>query len=297
MGTPEFAGAILNQIVATGHNVVAVYSQPPRPAGRGKNTKPSATHSIAESLNIDVHCPQTFQEQAEINIFKALKPDVAIVAAYGVILPQSILDIPKYGCLNIHASLLPRWRGAAPVQRAIIAGDTSTGICIMQMEAGLDTGPVLLRREIDISATDTGASLSARLSAVGGLLVLDALTQMEKLTSAAQPQSGVTYAKKIDKRETRIDWSRPAQEVDRQIRALSPFPGAWCETPAGRLKILLSHPADGAGTPGKILDNRLTIACGDGAVQLLQVQKPGKTPAAFDAYLRGHTVKIGDIWA
>ncbi|MEJ6404653.1 methionyl-tRNA formyltransferase [Yoonia sp. 2307UL14-13] len=286
MGTPEFSLPVLDALVVAGHDVLAVYCQPPRPAGRGKKDRPSPVQQRAEALGLVVRYPvslKTPEAQAE---FAALQADVAVVVAYGLILPQPILDAPARGCLNIHASLLPRWRGAAPIHRAIMAGDAQTGVCIMQMEAGLDTGPVLLREATAIGAEETTGALHDRLSAMGARLVVDALARLPHLEAVVQPDEGVTYADKIDKAEARVDWTRPAVEVDRLIRGLSPFPGAWCVVGTERVKLLGSALADGAGDPGQILDGTM-IACGDGAVRITRLQRAGKRPMAAAEALRG----------
>lgn len=285
MGTPEFSVPVL-EALARAHEVVCVYSQPPRPAGRGKKDRPSPVQARAEDLGLPVRHPvslRTPEAQAE---FAALGADVAVVVAYGLILPQVVLDAPRLGCLNIHASLLPRWRGAAPIHRAIMAGDAETGVCIMQMEAGLDTGPVLMREATAIGATETTGQLHDRLSEMGARLIGQALAALPGLTPVPQPAEGVTYAHKIDKAEARIDWTRPAVEVDRQIRGLSPFPGAWCEIAGERVKLLQSELATGQGAPGQVLSG-LTIACGTGAVTIALAQREGKRAMAPDDFLRG----------
>jgi methionyl-tRNA formyltransferase len=287
MGTPDFSVPVLDAL-AQHHEVVAVYSQPPRPAGRGKKDRASPVQTRAEALGLPVRHPTSLRNEQAAAEFAALNADIAVVVAYGLILPQNILDAPRHGCLNIHASLLPRWRGAAPIHRAILAGDTATGICIMQMEAGLDTGPVLLRQETPIGPQETTADLHDRLSAMGAALIVQALDQLP-LTPAPQPDQGVTYATKIDKSEARIDWSQPAQQVDRQIRGLSPFPGAWCDIGGERVKLLRSRLATGNGTPGQVLTG-FTIACGTGAVEILQAQREGKRPADTAEILRGFTL-------
>ncbi len=294
MGTPDFSVPVLDALVEAGHDIAAVYTQPPRPAGRGKKERPSPVHARARALGLTVRHPPNFRDPAEIDAFAALEADVAVVVAYGLILPQPVLDAPRKGCLNIHASLLPRWRGAAPIQRAIMAGDARTGVCIMQMEAGLDTGPVLLRRETEIRPDDTAGSLHDRLSEMGAAAIVEALASLDSLTPTPQPAEGVTYAAKIDKAEARIDWSRPAVEIDRQIRGLSPFPGAWCEQDGTRLKLLLSRVSAGEGVPGTILDDRLTVACGEGAVQLLRLQKAGRGAMDATEFLRGTPLKADD---
>lgn len=286
MGTPDFSVPALDALVEAGHEILAVYTQPPRPAGRGKKDRPSPVQARAEALGLPVRHPASLRPQEEKDAFAALGADVGVVVAYGLILPRAILDAPQHGCLNIHASLLPRWRGAAPIHRAIMAGDSETGICIMQMEAGLDTGPVLLREATPIGPEDTTADLHDRLAAMGGRMISDTLTRLGALDSEIQPDEGVTYAEKIDKAEARIDWTRPAKEVDRKIRGLSPFPGAWCDVAGERVKLLRSRLADGSGAPGAVL-NGFTIACGAGAVEILQAQRQGKRPMAAAEILRG----------
>ena len=284
MGSPEFSVPVLEALHAA-HEVVAVYCQPPRPAGRGKADRPTAVHARALQLGLTVRHPTGLRDAETQAEFAALNADVAVVVAYGLILPQPVLDAPRLGCLNIHASLLPRWRGAAPIHRAIMAGDTETGICIMHMEAGLDTGPVLLREVVQIGAEETTAELHDRLSALGAAAIVRALAALP-LPAVPQAAEGVTYAAKIDKAEARIDWTRPAVEVDRQIRGLSPFPGAWCEIGGERVKLLRSRLAEGQGQPGQVLQG-LTIACGQGAVEVLEAQREGKRPALARDILNG----------
>lgn len=291
MGTPDFSVPALDALAAR-HEVVAVYSQPPRPSGRGQKPRPGPVAARAEALGIPVRTPAKLRDAAAIAEFAGFAPEVAVVAAYGLILPQSVLDVPARGCLNIHASLLPRWRGAAPIQRAIMAGDAETGVCIMQMAAGLDTGPVLIRRATEIGPRDTAGSLHDRLAGIGAEAVVDALSRLDTLTPELQPEAGVTYAAKIDKAEARVDWSRPATEVDRLIRGLAPFPGAWTEIGGERVKLLLSERADGTGAPGTVLDG-LTIACGAGAVRILTVQRAGRGAMQADDFLRGTPVPAG----
>lgn len=293
MGTPDFSVSVLDALVDAGHDIAAVYSQPPRPAGRGKKDRPSPVHARADALDIEVRTPvslKTAEAQAE---FAALNAGVAVVVAYGLILPQVILDAPESGCLNIHASLLPRWRGAAPIHRAIMAGDAQTGVCIMQMEAGLDTGPVLLREALDIGAEETTAQLHDRLSDMGARLIVDALGQLNDLAAEVQPDAGVIYAAKIDKAEARIDWSLPADQVDRQIRGLSPFPGAWFEYEGTRVKVLGSRVVEGAGAAGTVLTEMLNVACGEGAVALTRLQKAGKGAQDVDVFQRGVQIATG----
>ena len=302
MGTPDFSVPVLEALVGAGHEIAAVYCQPPRRAGRGKKETPTPVHARAAELGLEVRHPVRLKGAEEQAEFAALQADVAVVVAYGLILPQAVLDAPRLGCLNIHASLLPRWRGAAPIHRAILSGDGETGICIMQMEAGLDTGPVLLRQSTAIGSEETTADLHDRLSAMGAALIVEALARLDTLTPDPQPEDGVTYAAKIDKAEARIDWTKPAAQVDRQIRGLSPFPGAWTEIDGERLKLLASRLATGQGTPdtpdtpgtpGQALDDRLTIACGDGAVEILRLQRAGKAAQDRDSYLRGHPLPAG----
>ncbi len=292
MGTPEFSVPVLDALVDAGHEIAAVYTQPPRPAGRGKKDRPSPVHQRAEALGLPVRTPKNFKSHADREAFAALNADIAVVVAYGLILPQVILDAPAQGCLNIHASLLPRWRGAAPIHRAIMAGDPETGVCIMQMEAGLDTGPVYLREATPITADDTTATLHDRLSDMGASLIVETLDRLP-LPSTAQPEDGVTYATKIDKAEARIDWSRPATDIDRQIRGLSPFPGAWFELGDDRIKALNSRIATGNGTPGTTLDDALTIATGDGAIRITRLQRAGKGAQDVDTFLLGSPIPAG----
>ncbi len=284
MGTPEFSVPALRAIAAR-HDVVAVYSQPPRAAGRGQKPRPSAVHRAAEELGIEVRTPLRLRDPADQDAFATLEADVAVVVAYGLILPQAILDAPRLGCLNIHASLLPRWRGAAPIHRAVMAGDAETGVAIMQMEAGLDTGPVLAEARTPIGVEETTADLHDRLSVMGAELVVDVLDRLP-LPAVPQAEEGVTYAAKIDKAEARVDWTRAAAEVDRLIRGLSPFPGAWCEIAGERVKLLRSRVVAGQGAPGQVLEG-FTVACGSGAVEVLEAQRSGKKPMRAEELLRG----------
>lgn len=293
MGTPEFSVPVLEALVGAEHEIAAVYCQPPRPAGRGKKDRPTPVHARALDLGLEVRHPVSLKGAEAQADFAALGADVAVVVAYGLILPQAVLDAPRHGCLNIHASLLPRWRGAAPIHRAIMAGDAETGICIMQMEAGLDTGPVLLRSRTPIRAEETTGALHDRLSAMGADLIVEALARLSELTPEPQPEEGVTYAAKIDKAEARVDWTRPAVEIDRQIRGLSPFPGAWTEIAGERVKLLASRLAEGNGDPGEVLDDALTVACGTGAVSLTRLQRAGKGAQDADIFLRGWPVPKG----
>ncbi|MGJ8615234.1 MAG: methionyl-tRNA formyltransferase [Sulfitobacter sp.] len=293
MGTPEFSVPVLDALVTAGHDIVCVYCQPPRPAGRGKKDRSSPVQTRAEALGLSVRHPVSVKSVDEQAAFAALNADVAVVVAYGLILPQSVLDAPRRGCLNIHASLLPRWRGAAPIHRAVMAGDAETGVCIMQMEAGLDTGPVLLKKVTAIGAEETTALLHDRLSTMGAEAIVEALGSLDDLTPQPQPEEGVTYARKIDKSEARIDWTRPAIEVDRLIRGLSPFPGAWFEYEGTRVKVLGSTIAEGAGAPGEVLDNGLRVACGEGAVQLTRLQRAGKAAQGVEDFQRGAQIAPG----
>lgn len=293
MGTPDFSVPVLDALVDAGHEVAAVYCQPPRPAGRGKKDRPTPVHARAKELGLEFRHPLSLKHKDEQAAFAALNADVAVVVAYGLILPQAVLDAPTHGCLNIHASLLPRWRGAAPIHRAVMARDAETGVCIMQMEAGLDTGPVLLRRATPIGATETTGELHDRLSAMGAKAIVDALARRDTLTPTPQPDTGVTYAEKIDKSEARVDWTRPAPEVDAHIRGLSPFPGAWTEVEGQRIKLLASTLTDGQGKPGEILNDALTVACGTGAVRLLRLQRAGKGAQDAETFLRGMALPAG----
>ena len=293
MGTPDFSVPALRALHRAGHEIAAVYTQPPRPAGRGKRPRPSAVQIAAESMGLPVRHPASLKGREALAEMRALNADLAVVVAYGLILPKEILAAPARGCLNIHASLLPRWRGAAPIQRAIMAGDTETGISIMQMEEGLDTGPVLMTGTTPITESDTFGRLHDRLAELGAGAIVSALARLDTLTPQPQPESGITYAAKIDKAEARIDWARPAEALDRLIRGLSPFPGAWCEVAGGRLKLLDSRLAEGHGAPGEILSDDMTIACGSGAIRLVEVQKAGKGAMSAAEYWRGAALRVG----
>jgi methionyl-tRNA formyltransferase len=291
MGTPEFSVPVLEGLAAA-HDVICAYSQPPRPAGRGKQLRPSPVQARAETLGIPVRHPvslKTPEAQAEL---AALEADIAVVVAYGLLLPQAVLDAPHHGCLNIHASLLPRWRGAAPIHRAIMAGDAETGVCIMQMEAGLDTGPVLLREAVQIGAAETTGDLHDRLSTLGARLILEALARLSELPAEVQPEAGVTYAAKIDKAEAAVDWTRNAAEVARHINGLSPFPGAYVMRGGARLKLLRAQAVAGEGPPGTLLGG-LRVACGDGAVDILEVQPAGKGRIPGQAWINGAGLEPG----
>jgi methionyl-tRNA formyltransferase len=294
MGTPDFAVPTLNALVAAGHDVCAVYSQPPRPANRGKKLTPSAVQTRAEELGLTVRTPTSLKSVEAQAEFAALNADVAVVAAYGLILPQPILDAPTHGCLNVHGSLLPRWRGAAPVQRAILGGDEETGICIMQMEAGLDTGPVRLVGRTAVGSKTAG-QLTAELAELGAALMVEVLSDLSAHQAVAQPEEGVTYASKIDKAETRLDFSASADAVERQVRAFNPAPGAWFEFEGERFKVLEAHIEDAKGELGIVLDDRLTIACATGAIRPTVIQRAGKPAMATADFLRGKTIPVGTI--
>lgn len=292
MGTPDFAVPTLRALVAAGHDVVAVYSQPPRPAGRGKQLQPSAVHRAAEALGIAVDTPVSLKGAEEQAAFAALGADVAVVAAYGLILPQAVLDAPRLGCLNVHGSLLPRWRGAAPVQRSILAGDALTGVTIMQMERGLDTGPMLARVETPV-AGKTAGDLTTELAEKGAALMVSVLADLPAHPAVPQPEEGVTYAHKIEKAESRLDFTRSAQHVERQVRAFAPAPGAFFELEGERYRVLAADVAEGRGTPGTTLDAALTIACDEGALVPTLVQRAGKPAMETAALLRGRVIPAG----
>ncbi|MEO1040157.1 MAG: methionyl-tRNA formyltransferase [Pseudomonadota bacterium] len=301
MGTPEFAARSLAEIVGAGHQLVRVYTQPERPRGRGQSSTKTPVHQLAEAFGLDVATPESFHDPDVLADFASLDLDAACVVAYGQILPQEALDTPRLGCLNLHASLLPRWRGAAPIQRAIMAGDEVTGVQVMQMEAGLDTGPVLMSEIVPIAPEDTAGALHDRLMTVGAQLWPRTLAALERGSLGATPQSeeGVTYAKKITREEARIDWSRPAGEVSDRIRGLSPFPGAWFELPTEksdvRVKVHFATPERGEGEPGEALDEALLIACGRGAVRLARLQREGRAAMDADAFLRGNGLPAGTV--
>ena len=295
MGSPAFAVPTLDALVAAGHDVIAVYTQPPRPAGRGKADRPTAVELRARELGLTVHSPRTLRDADEQAAFAALGADVAVVAAYGLILPQSILDAPRLGCLNVHGSLLPRWRGAAPVQRAIMAGDAVTGVTIMVMEAGLDTGPMLLKRELAIGTSNAG-EVTELLAVIGAKLMIEALAAGD-FEGVPQPTEGVTYAAKISKEEARIDWALPAAQVARQVQGLAPFPGAWFEFGAQRIKLLAATAVDGDGQPGSVIDEQLTIACGAGALRCDLLQRASKSAMRASDFLRGCAVPAGSVVA
>ncbi|OHC93561.1 MAG: methionyl-tRNA formyltransferase [Sphingomonadales bacterium RIFCSPLOWO2_12_FULL_63_15] len=292
MGTPEFAVPALEALVAAGHQVLTVYSQPPRPAGRGKALRPSPVHQRAEALGIEVRTPVSLKDPEVQAAFAALDADVAVVAAYGLILPRAILDAPRHGCMNIHASLLPRWRGAAPIQRAVLAGDNVTGVTIMDMEAGLDTGPMRAKYVTAVEGKTAGA-LTEELAQAGAALMVEVLDDISLHPAMPQPEEGVTYAAKIDKAEARIDFARPAIQVERQIRAFNPVPGAFFEYGGERFRILAAHVEHEDGAAGAMLDDALLIGCGHGAIRPTLIQRAGKAAMTPDDLLRGFDMPAG----
>jgi len=294
MGTPDFAAVILHSLIDAGHQIAAVYAQPPRPAGRGQKPRPSPVQALAESRGFEVRTPVSLKSAEEQAAFAALGIDAAIVAAYGLILPPAILAAPRLGCLNVHASLLPRWRGAAPIQRAILAGDEMSGVTIMQMEAGLDTGPMLLSERLAVGAMNAG-ELHDALAVLGARLIVSALeiAMVGKLLGTPQPEAGVTYAAKIQRDEAKIDWARDAREIARQVRAFAPQPGAWFEHGAERIKLLAATPIETSGVPGTVIDGLPSVACGSGALVLTRLQRAGKGPLDAAEFLRGHALPVG----
>jgi methionyl-tRNA formyltransferase len=298
MGTPDFAVPSLRALVAAGHEVAAVYCQPPRPAGRGHRPQPSPVQQAAEGLGLPARWPARLDAAAAAE-FAALGLDAAVVAAYGLILPKPVLAAPRLGCLNIHASLLPRWRGAAPIQRAILAGDAETGITIMHMDEGLDTGPMLLREALPIGPATTAGALHDDLAALGARLILPALAGVAdgRLAARPQPAEGATYARKLRREEGALDWRRPAVMLERAVRAFDPWPGTWFDYAGERIKLLAARLAAAVpgAAPGTVLDDHLTVACGEGALRLLRLQRPGRAPQAGDAFLRGHAIPAGTL--
>jgi methionyl-tRNA formyltransferase len=292
MGTPDFAVPTLEALIAAGHDVAAVYTQPPRPAGRGKALRPSPVQLRAEAEGIEVRAPRSLRDADAQAAFAALGLDAAVVAAYGLILPRAILDSPRLGCLNVHASLLPRWRGAAPIQRAILAGDRLTGITIMRMEAGLDTGPMLATTAIEIGRKTAG-ELTEELARLGAEWMVGVLARIDRIGPRPQREESATYAPKIGKEESRLDFTRPAAQVERQVRAFNPAPGAWFEAGGERIRLLAAEPARGEGEPGTVLDDRLTIACGEGALLPTLVQRAGRAPMSAAELLRGFAIPPG----
>jgi methionyl-tRNA formyltransferase len=299
-GTPDFAVSTLAAILDAGHAVARVYTQPPRPAGRGQKSQPSAVHEFAGRRGLDVATPRSLKPAAEHEAFTALIPDVAVVVAYGLLLPALILHAPRFGCINVHASLLPRWRGAAPIQRAILSGDRETGVTIMQMDEGLDTGPILLAERVPIGPEDTAETIHDRLAALGAVLLVRVLEGLGSgaLKATPQPLEGVTYASRLTREEGRLVWGRAADALARQVRAFTPWPGAWFEHGGERLKVLRAEigrgPA-GSAAPGTVLDDALSIACGEGVLRILEAQRPGRAAMATSAMLRGHPIPAGTV--
>jgi len=294
MGSPDFAVPTLDALVAAGHEIVAVYTQPPRPAGRGKALQPTAVERRARELGLDVRSPRSLRNAGEQASFSAISSDIAVVAAYGLILPQPILDAPKHGCINVHASLLPRWRGAAPVQRAIMAGDDKTGVTIMQMEAGLDTGPMRHVESLVIGESNA-AQLTERLAILGAEMMVDVLADLDSYPLIPQPEDGITYAAKISKDEARIDWSRTAAQLQRHVQGLAPFPGAWFEACGERIKLLDAETVDGAGAPGEVIGEPLVIACAEDALHCRTLQRAGKGAMSVADLLRGFPIQQGTV--
>jgi methionyl-tRNA formyltransferase len=294
MGTPAFAVPTLHALHEAGHQLAAAYTQPPRPAGRGKQLQVSPVQAAAEGLGIEVRHPETLRDLEPQADFLALEPDVAVVAAYGLMLPQPILAGPQHGCLNVHASLLPRWRGAAPIQRAILAGDHVTGVTIMQMERGLDTGPMLATARVPVEDKTSG-ELHAELAEIGARLMVETLAELDRLKPEPQGELGATYAPKIDKSEARLDWTRSAEQVEREVRAFAPFPGAWFELDGERIKVLRARVIGVNGAPGTVLDDELTVACGDAAIRPLTMQRAGRPAMNAEEFLRGKPVQMGTV--
>jgi methionyl-tRNA formyltransferase len=300
MGTPEFAVAILSALIAAGHHILAVYTQPPRPAGRGHRPQPSPVQELAERHGIPVHGPATLRDPAAQAEFAAISADAAVVAAYGLLLPRPVLDAPRLGCINVHASLLPRWRGAAPIQRAILEGDDETGVTIMQMDEGLDTGPILLREAIPIGPKETGGQLAERLAALGSRTIVEALDSLARglIHPDPQPSEGASYAAKLRREEARLDWRRPAASLERQVLAFDPWPGAYFEGRGERIRVLAADAEPRAASdaaPGTVLDERLSIACGEGMFRPLRLQRAGRAPLDVTAFLRGFALPPGTI--
>ncbi|HEX3861237.1 MAG TPA: methionyl-tRNA formyltransferase [Stellaceae bacterium] len=297
MGTPDFAAAILAGLIEAGHRICAVYTQPPRPAGRGHRLQPSPVQTLAEAQGLLVRHPVSLRSADVQAEFAALGAEAAVVAAYGLILPQPVLAAPRLGCLNVHASLLPRWRGAAPIQRAILAGDAETGVTIMQMDEGLDTGPMLLREALPIAPDATAGSLHDRLAALGARLIVSALAQIDAIEPQPQPLDGITYAAKLRREEAWLDWRQPAITLERQVRAFDPWPGTFFDVAGERIRVLAAavEPAPAAAVPGTILDESLSVACGSGVLHLLRVQRPGRTALTAADFLRGFPLPTGTV--
>lgn len=296
MGTPEFSVPALSALIEAGHEIACVYSQPPRPAGRGHKKRLSPIQELAESLDLDARQPSSLGEKTVQAEFLSLNADVAVVVAYGLILPKPILSAPRLGCLNIHASLLPRWRGAAPIQRAILAGESETGITIMQIDDGLDTGPILAVERVPITKKTTASNLHDELAKIGARLIVEVLSD-DLPSPVSQPEEGVTYAQKLDRSEGRIDWTKASSEIDRRVRALNPWPGVWCELNSERLQILSVKPVNGSGVPGTVIAEPLIVACGEGALQIDQVQRAGRSKMPTADFVRGYPVPIGTVFS
>ncbi len=302
MGSPDFSVPILSGLIDAGHDIVCVYAQPPRPAGRGHKETPCPVHAVALEKNLTVRTPKSLKDSAEQKEFAELKADIAVVAAYGLILPKEILEAPRLGCVNVHASLLPRWRGAAPIHRAILAGDSETGVTIMQMDEGLDTGAMLMAERVAITPETTAEMLHDQLAEMGATMITGALRELEagNATPVPQPEDGVTYAKKLERGEGCLDWRKPALELERAVRAFHPWPGTWFELPGAdknaRVKVLAAHVADGTGQkPGTVIDDKLTVACGEGALRLDRLQREGKGAMSADEFLRGNALAAGTV--
>ncbi|MEL0106709.1 MAG: methionyl-tRNA formyltransferase [Rhodospirillaceae bacterium] len=302
MGSPDFSVPILSGLIDAGHDIVCVYAQPPRPAGRGHKETPCPVHAVALEKNLTVRTPKSLKDSAEQKEFAELKADIAVVAAYGLILPKEILEAPRLGCVNVHASLLPRWRGAAPIHRAILASDSETGVTIMQMDEGLDTGAMLMAERVAITPETTAEMLHDQLAEMGATMITGALRELEagNATPVPQPEDGVTYAKKLERGEGRLDWRKPALELERAVRAFHPWPGTWFELPGAdknaRVKVLAAHVADGTGQkPGTVIDDKLTVACGEGALRLDRLQREGKGAMSADEFLRGNALAAGTV--
>jgi methionyl-tRNA formyltransferase len=295
MGSPDFAVPVLEAIIAAGHEVACVYSQPPRPAGRGKEMRRTEVHAVALKHGLEVRTPENFRAKEDREAFAALKLDVAVVVAYGLLLPKAILDAPRLGCFNIHGSILPRWRGAAPIHRAVMAGDAITGVQVMKMDVGLDTGPVMLTATTPISEDDTTGDVHDRLSRLGAALMVEGLAKLEAgpVALTGQTEEGLTIASKVSPDEARVDWTLPAEEVAARIRGMSPFPGAWFEMDGQRIKVLNARADAGAGAPGEVLDDMIKVACGSGAVRLTRLQRAGKGQMTADEFQRGKPIPRG----
>ena len=295
LGTPDFAVPSLKALIEAGHEIACVYSQPPRPRGRGQALQPSPVHAFADAQGLTVRTPASMKDPAEVEAFRMLGLEAAVVVAFGQILTRAVLSAPAYGCYNLHASLLPRWRGAAPIQRAIMAGDHMTGVNIMRMTEGLDEGPVVLSETTRIDALDTAQTLHNRLAEIGARLLVETIAQLAQLKAEPQPHLGATYAAKIDKSEARIDWAKPAELIEREVRAFAPFPGSWFELDGERIKVLRARTIGVNGAEGTVLDNQFTIACGQAAIRPLLVQRAGKPAMPAADFLRGKPVPQGTV--